>query len=104
MLQRCFQLPALGAGGCVWLAMSPAIRRWFVARGLPVPVRLPVELHGRAGEGLVWVRLPDALSQALGLPGSWVVVAEVQLRPCLNAMLWSAARQVLRDQYPTSSK
>jgi hypothetical protein len=85
-----------------WLVLSPAMQRWWVNRGLPVPVRLPVELHGVAGPGLTWVRMPAAMAAALGFSSAWVAVAECQVRPCYNALLWRDARQVLRDRYPFS--
>ncbi|GEM_PF-4363804 len=97
MMQSCFRLPALGSAGIAWLALSPAMQRWWVNRGLPVPLRMPVELHGVAGPGLAWVRFPTVMANALGFPKSWVAVAECQLRPCYNAMLWREARQALRS-------
>lgn len=98
-MQRCFRLPALGACGMAWLALSPAMQRWWINRNLPRPVRLPVELHGAAGPGLTWVRMPTAMATALGLPASWVAVPEEQVRPCYNAMIWRDARQVIYNRY-----
>lgn len=98
-MNNLFQLPALGASGMAWLALSPAMQRWWRNRNLPVPVRVPVELHGSASKGVAWIRFPTALADALGLPSAWVAVAECQLRPCYNVVLWSDARQRIRYQH-----
>ena len=86
----------IGKAGFAWLVVSPAVRRWFVQRSVPTPLRVPVRIVRSLGRGLASVQLPGALATALGLPSPFVTVAEAGLRPASSALLWAAARSSVR--------
>ena len=79
-----------------WLLPSPAIKRQFEARDIPVPVRLPVWLHSEEQRGIRLVRLPAALAQGLGYSTSFFHVAESSLRPVQDLIVHSHAAHAVR--------
>ena len=79
-----------------WLLPSPAIKRQFEARDIPVPVRLPVWLHSHERRGIRMVRLPAALAAGLGYGTPFFHVAESSLRPVQHLIIHSLAAHAVR--------
>jgi len=82
--------------GFYWLVVTPAVKRWFTQRNVPAPLRVPVRFVRLLGKGLASVQLPGALADALGLPTTFVTVAEAGLRPAISVVVWAAARSSVR--------